>query len=313
MYCIKVEKKNAQEVKELVLKKNILDKDYKIVTDSNFIYFPLIEKLEGYEYIEKKLPKIERINIELSSFDQIGDIIIVQEGTSKDTAEKILKKSKCKVVLMKTGIHKGEFRTQDLVYLAGEKRKETIYKESGVNIKLNVETSYFSPRLSNERLRIASLVKEKERVLVLFSGVGPYPLIIAKHANPTEIVAVEKNTQAHQYAIFNCRNVKTITCLNLDAKNYKSEKNFDRVIMPLPKSAKDFLDLALSVCKPKGTVHFYDFAHENEIPNTSLEKIRKHAPNFNHLSINICGKYAPGKFRICIDFMPEAGQQNTNL
>jgi hypothetical protein len=45
--------------------------------------------------------------------------------------------------------------------MSGEKRTETTHKENGVNIKLDVEKCYFSPRLSQERLRIAKLVKNK--------------------------------------------------------------------------------------------------------------------------------------------------------
>jgi tRNA (guanine37-N1)-methyltransferase len=304
MYCIKVSKLEAQKVKLFILKNDLLHSEYKIETDKDYIYFPLTQKIKNFNYCDKKLAKIEKMSIDLSSFDHIGDIIIVQEGTSQETAKKIMKQTGVKVVLMKTGIHKGEFRTQDLEYLAGEKRKETVYKESGTQMRLNVETSYFSPRLSNERLRIAKLVQKNEKILVLFSGVGPYPLVLAKKSNPISIVAVEKNPQAHIYATYNCRKFKKITCVNLDAKDYVTTQKFDRVLMPLPKSAEDFLSVAINCCKPKGTIHFYDFIHESDYPNASLHKIKKHAPNFNLLSVNLCGKYAPGKYRICVDFQP---------
>ena len=88
----------------------------------------------------------------MTSYDIIGDIAIVKIKDKK-IANSISKKNKnVKTVLYKSDIHKGKYRTQKLEYLAGEKKKkETVYKENNVIIKLNVEKVYFSPRLANEK------------------------------------------------------------------------------------------------------------------------------------------------------------------
>jgi len=229
-----------------------------------------------------------------------GDIAVVGEDVSKKVCNELLKNKKnINVVLRKKGIHSGEFRTQKLEIICGEARKETIYKENGVQMKLDVERCYFSPRLSTERMRIADLVKDKEKVLVLFSGVAPYCLSIAKNANPSLIVGVEKNPIAHEYAVWNCRKYKNIELFNKDARDFEYKGKFDRVLMPLPKSADDFLDVAFKFVKKNGIVHFYDFLHENDIPDVALEKIKK---KIKVLKIVKCGQYSPGKFRICVDF-----------
>ena len=78
--------------------------------------------------------------------------------------------------------------------------------------------------------------------------------------------------------------------------------------MPLPKSAGDFLDLALGSIKSNGIIHFYDFLKEDEF-NKAKEKIRKACKKAkkkcNILRIVKCGQHAPHVFRICVDFKVE--------
>jgi tRNA (guanine37-N1)-methyltransferase len=83
------------------------------------------------------------------------------------------------------------------------------------------------------------------------------------------------------------------------------QKTFDRIIMPLPKSAADYLDVALAATRKGTTIHFYDFQKEGEFEK-SVEKIRKACESagkkFKVLNIVKCGQNAPREFRICVDF-----------
>ncbi|HLC62883.1 MAG TPA: hypothetical protein VJJ21_01045 [Candidatus Nanoarchaeia archaeon] len=85
-------------------------------------------------------------------------------------------------------------------------------------------------------------------------------------------------------------------------KNY--EKKFDRIIMPLPKDADKYLDLALQHLNKQGTIHFYDFSQEKDFPKSSIDKIKKHCKNFKVLNSVKCGHYSPFTNRVCIDFQP---------
>jgi len=250
-----------------------------------------------------------------TSFDVVGDIAII------DIPEELKKKQKLiadtllsinkniKVVCKKAGIHKGQFRTQKLTILSGERRKETEHRETGARLRLNPETVYFSVRLSTERKRIAELVKRGESVLVMFSGVAPYPVVIAKNAHPKEIYAVEKNPKAHSYAVENIKinKLDNIKLYKGDVKITvpKLKKKFDRILMPLPKSAEDFLDTALKASKKGTIVHFYDFLHIDEF-NKAKKKIKSACKTAKKkcriLRTTKCGQHAPRVFRICVDF-----------
>ncbi len=78
-------------------------------------------------------------------------------------------------------------------------------------------------------------------------------------------------------------------------------KKFDRIIMPLPKNASDFLSLTKKFIRKGTIINFYDFQNKEDIPKKSLEKIRKTYKKFEVLDIVKCGQISPGKYRICVD------------
>lgn len=264
--------------------------------------------------LSKKLSK-KQLALVPASFDVVGDIAIIEVPSELASKEKLLGETllalhkTIKVVCKKVGIHAGEFRRQKLRIMAGERRKETLYKENNVRLKLNPEKVYFSVRLSGERKRIAAQVKSGESVLVMFGGVAPYAAVISKNASPKEVYSIEKNLAAHEYAVENIK-MNKLTDVHLyhgDVRRIipKLRKKFDRIIMPLPKSAGSFLDVALFVARKNTTIHFYDFLHIDEF-HKAKEKI--------HLACLVakkkcrilrtikCGQHAPRVFRICVDF-----------
>lgn len=329
MKVIKVEKSDAQKVKKRLLKKNLFSFDYLVESGRKYVYFPVKDEIKGYVFANKKLRKarkqggakdslkdiltkkeIEKIN---KAFDIVGDILLLDLDKSlvkkeKQIGDVLLKRFKnIKVVAKKVGIHKGKYRTQDYKVIAGEKRLETNYIESGVKIYLNVATCYNSPRLNNERIRIAKKIKKNENVLVMFSGVAPYPLIFSKYSKAKSIAGIEINPACHKYAL---KNIKVNKCNNIklhkgDVKKIKLNEKFDRVVMPLPGSAIEFLDSALSCIKENGMIHMYAFVDENNF--SKLEKnvksdCRKLGWKATRLKIIKVGQYAPRKYRVCVDF-----------
>ena len=242
------------------------------------------------------------------SFDVVGDIAIFNffpeelKSKEKRIAECLLKLHKnIKVVAKKSGKYSGRLRKPKIAILAGEKRRETTHKESGCTFKLDIEKCYFSTRTGTERIRIAKQIKKGESVLVMFSGVGAFPIIISKNSKAKEIYGVELNKIAHKYAQENIKlnkadnvslfqgNVKKITP--------KIKKKFDRILMPLPKTAENYIPLALKYLKQKGTIHLYSFAKEKEF-NEIKERYKK---KFKSVKIIKAGNYSPRVYRICLD------------
>lgn len=274
-------------------------------------------------YLEGMLHPWE-LDLLVRSYDVIGDIAVIiivpeLEHRAQLIGEAILENNKkIKVVAKRNGIYGGEFRTIPLTVIAGENRKETVHREYGVQLVVNPETTYFSVRSGTERKRVADLVTPGERVLVLFSGVAPYPLVVSKNSMAKEIVGIEKNREAHRYGLENisrnkrCNNVK-LYCGDVADVLPTLNVTFDRVIMPLPKGAEEFLPLSLSVLQPGGALHYYDMQHADGF-RTSVEKVEracdKLGQKIRSASVVKCGHCAPRTYRICVDVLLAESSQD---
>ncbi len=206
----------------------------------------------------------------IKSMDVIGDIAIIklpQELLDERRfifGREILKELKyINVVLRQRTPVEGLLRIRRFEHIAGEKRTETIYKEHGAVFRVDVERVYFSPRLSNERLRISKLVSNGETIVNMFAGVGPYSILIAKKVDNVMVHSIDINPVAIEYHlannILNKVTDKVITYRG-DAKEiimkYLSS-TADRVLMPLPEYALQYLEYALHALKNEGSIHVY--------------------------------------------------------
>ncbi len=202
-----------------------------------------------------------------SGVDVIGDVAIVRlerftAAEKRKVGRAILGELKnVRVVMEQVGAVEGEFRLRKLRHVAGEKRTMTLHRENGCSFKVDVSKCYFSPRLSTERLRVAGMVRPKERVLNMFAGVGPYSIPIAKLAG-ARVTSCEVNGLAARLHEENDRLNKVdrlVTVIHGDAADLPkaTKEKFDRVLMPLPSEADRFLSTALSMAKKGGVVHYY--------------------------------------------------------
>jgi tRNA (guanine37-N1)-methyltransferase len=175
-----------------------------------------------------------------------------------------------KSVLSKDSGREGEYRLRSLRLIAGDPDTEVIHKESGCSFKLDPKVTYFSTRESTERERLTEMVWPGEDVLVMFSGVSPIAVCIAKRHPDVTVTAIEINPEAHGYAIENVKLNKVadrVTPILGDVRYVCPSLNkvFDRVLMPLPKGAHMFLDVAISMVKLGGVLHFYHWAPEDDL------------------------------------------------
>ncbi len=257
----------------------------------------------------------EQLKVLVRGYDVVGDIciIIIPDDLihlKKEIAAAILKTAPhIRLVARRADTYTGEYRTLALEKIGGEGDFETLHKEFGVKLHLNPEKVYFSPRSSTERYRISQKVVAGERVLVMFSGIAPLVLMIAKHSMAREIVGIENNPVAHNFGLQNIaanRKLKNILLIHGDVTNIVPglAGSFDRIAMPLPASAVDYLRLALGALKNQGTLHFYSFRKKKEFSLAVAElqtKCQEMGREIIETAVTQCGHVSPGKYRICID------------
>lgn len=251
----------------------------------------------------------------VGSYDVVGDIAIIlvppeMTAHQQRLAEAILAANRrIRVVAKRDGRHGGEYRIIPLEILAGERRLETEVVEFGVRLNLDLGQVYYSVRSGSERRRIAALIKPGEHVLVFFSGVAPFPLMLARHSGAAAIVGIEKNPRAHRYAIENLgRNRRSqiieLHCGDVHELAPRLNRRFHRLLMPLPTMAAEFLPEALVVLKPGGILHFYDLCRQGEFAQAvaSIDgACRKAGRRLSDARIVRCGHCGPRTYRICVD------------
>lgn len=313
--AIKVPKTCGEKTIVLANKMKIVDKELKIKKDDCFIYVPIHHKpsetilkalkrqvtsmqvstsvfqkkpkrVSTYsELLEGKIPKRLQASLPHSA-DIVGDIAIIElspelQEYKKTMGEAILKAYKnVRTVLAKAGAVSGTYRLRQFEIIAGEPKTVTIHKEHGCKFLIDIAKVYFSPRLSFERSRVASLVKEHETIVDMFTGVGPFAVQIAKKRENVEVYAIELNPDAFDFLKRNIRLNKVdgkIHPVLGDARQVIDDKLTgiaDRVIMNLPEKAIDFVDVACKVLKPDGGVlHFYCFVNASNSLEAMQQKL----------------------------------------
>jgi len=299
--CIQVPKSQGEKSIILVCKLGLIDKSLCIQRDEKHLCIPLVRQPKENElevlknqvpelqlttnvFTEKKQPAetlIQALQDKLppnqlaslpQALDVIGDIAILeipQELKAHEAliGEAILKTHKnLKTVLAKAGDISGVYRIRDYTFIAGEHKTQTVHREFGCQYHVDVAKAYFSPRLSHEHERVASLVQSGETVVDLFVGVGPFSVLIGKRNPKVKVYAVDLNPEAVELLKVNVRVNRVenrVFPILADAREIavtKLKGTADRAIMNLPETAIDFVDAACNVIKPEGgVVHFYAF------------------------------------------------------
>ena len=266
-------------------------------------------------HLVKQLTKKELAKVR-NAFDIVGDVAVLEIPRELNKKQKIIAAAvlnmhgNVKAVYKEVGGRTGKLRLQKLQWLAGDKRTETTAVENGVRLKLDLAKVYFSPRIASERKRIYQQVKKPEQVLVMFSGVAPYVIEIAKHTPAKRVYGIEVNKTGHKYAGENVKLNKLESKVKLFCGDVKKVMpklgKFDRILMPLPKGAEDYLELAFRHIKRNGIVHFYDFLPEKEIPTAAVKKIKNISSKLKKkvkiIKAVKCGQLAPRAYRVCVDF-----------
>ncbi|MBM3234079.1 methyltransferase domain-containing protein [Candidatus Pacearchaeota archaeon] len=256
----------------------------------------------------------------MATYDIIGDIAILKfpEKTNlkekKKEALKLLKEHKnIKTILEKADRVKGRLRISKTRFIAGKNTRETIYTESGARFKLNVDETYFSSRLSGERARVADYIAEKSknnsRILVLFAGVAPFSIIIARklkqEGKKAEIYSVEINRKASEYAFENVKlnKLENVEIIQKDVKKLKLEGKFDFIIMPRPQLRETFLKYIWKFTKKNTEIFYYDFGKDADLILEKIETEAQGKKKIKILEFRKAGDIAPYKYRWLVRFI----------
>jgi tRNA (guanine37-N1)-methyltransferase len=203
-----------------------------------------------------------------TGIDIVGDIAVIKlprgwEGEGHEVGERLLAKIKSVkgVFRQSAPASKGD-RIRGLEWLAGKTETTTMYREHGCMFNVDIAKVYFSPRLSHERLRIAGLARRGEVAVNMFAGVGTFSIVLAKLGGASKVYSIDKNPDAFRYMKENVllnRLEGVVVPILGDAKDASEglKAVADRVLMPLPELAYEYLPYGLDFLKKKGWIHLY--------------------------------------------------------
>lgn len=328
MKCVKVPLKQLNDTRIKLMESGQMNMEYRIKASSEYGYIPVDGNPDGYEIVDmdlepmKKVPHnfSELLEGELSSeeienlrtsFDTIGDIVILEipddlEDKKQIIGDAALKFTKRKAIYMKRSAIKGTTRVRDLEFLSGVDDSVTIHREHGARLKLDVREVYFSPRLATERKRVMQSVEDGEKILDMFCGIGPFPIVIAKNKD-VEITAVDINKEAIKYLNENIKlnklkgSIETY-CGDIREVSKSFKLKFDRIIMNLPGLAYTFLDIAVNLIEENGIINYYEFSDSYEQGIKRLQdacsEVGKEVEILNTRKVK---STSPGEWHVAID------------
>jgi tRNA (guanine37-N1)-methyltransferase len=271
------------------------------------------------ELLGKKLKK-EELNLVPSSFEIVGSrekaVAIVEiklelRKKEKLIADAIIKMNKnIKSVLKKVSGREGKYRIKKYKLIAGSRNTEVVHREHRCLFKLDPRKVYFSSREGTERERISKLVKNDEKILVMFSGISPYSIVISKKSKASKIYSIEINPAAHRYALENIKLNKVkhkVITLKGDVRKIclKLKEKFDRIVMPLPRTGYNYLELAVKCLKKNGIIHFYYYGDKSKLYDGGEKIIKEVSKKLKRksriLNKKIVLPYGPNRFKVVFD------------
>ncbi|HJK00982.1 MAG TPA: methyltransferase [Methanocorpusculum sp.] len=297
-WCLRVPIQNGEIARKQAIAENVLDRTLRPHAEEGYLLIPILSS----DYGGKRAIFAENRTIEkLPRHEQIGGIVILHDDDVTGAKKILAARPSVHTALFATSPVEGEFRTKTFKVLAGKSTTKTMYYEYGHRMEIDLTAAYFSARLANERQRILSHMQLGERILDMFAGVGPFPIILGNRAKL--VIANDLNPSAVLLMIKNIRlnHLKNILPILGDAKNLEeilAPMKFDRIIMNLPMDAKTYLSRAAALTKAGTIIHLYSLVKKegdhnedilNVFPNAKITEriIRSYSPTSWHAVYDI--------------------------
>ncbi len=243
---------------------------------------------EGHEgprrYQDLVAVSAERRALLPRAFDVVGDIVLirvpdglVEDGPAIGRALLAFVPG-ARLVGADEGVH-GADRRRSLRALAGTGGWRTLHRENGIQIDVDVERAYFSPRLAREHARVAHAVREGETVYDLCCGVGPFALTIARDGRAGRVTTVDRNPVAVELlkgSLARLRPKVPVEVLQGDVEQFlRGAKPVDRAILNLPLQGIKYLASVARVVRSGGSIHYYEVVERSEIEARAMNVVER--------------------------------------
>jgi len=317
--CVRVDPSAGEATRQTLASAGLVDDGREITVEDGSLYIPVADPdavPDDLDVVDFDAPAREPQTTPADlldwdpSYERLGDVVIVDEDDperARALADAVMASDlPVETVLNRASKVKGQERVRDWEVLVGDST-ETVHREYGTELAVDLAEVFFSPRLATERHRVAEQVRAGERALDMFAGVGPFAIPFADRG--ADVVAVDVNETAIEYLRANAeRNgvADRIAAIHGDVRDVtKDYANWaDRIVMNLPHSADEFLETAVELAGDECTIHYYDIAHEDDPYGPGEAAIRTAAePDYSVevLTRRTVRSYAPHELNVVLD------------
>lgn len=281
------------------------------------------EDLSAEEVLRSLLPDVSEVP---SSFEQVGHLAHLNLREDVLPYKHIIgqvildKNPKIETVVNKIGQIETEYRTFPMEVIAGSPKFDVTVRESGATFKFNFKDVYWNSRLGTEHSRMVNAILRAHSKIILKSdqsslgkrsrnsddkhlplvadmmgGVGPFSVPLAK-TKIFEVHCNDLNPESYQGMMRNSKlnncHAPFISCYNMDGRKFitsllKSKPCLDHILMNLPQSASDFLDVFVGYNKKRNIddspeiryhmplIHIYAFSKCVETPLAAITDVAR--------------------------------------
>ena len=337
--CVRVPTSEGEETRQALADRDLIDREREITVESGSLYIPVTDAAAvpaDYDVVDHDAPARETQTTPAEvlgfepSYERLGDVVILDEDdpeTAREIADAVTASDlPVAAVINRASKVKGELRVRDWEVLVDERTDarrrtswetvdgspatETVHREYGNEFLVDVADVYFSPRLATERHRVCQQVGSGERAFDMFAGVGPFVVPMAERAGPEgRVVGVDLNERAVEYLRENARRngvEERVTAIQGDVRDVAPDYAdwADRIVMNLPHSADEFLDVAVTIAGEDCVVHYYDIQYDEDPFGPGEAAIRAAADSEYEVEVlnrHVVRSYAPHELNVCLD------------
>ncbi len=323
--CVAVAREDGEAARAALAERDLLDGGFEIAVEEGRLYLPVVDRAPAalsdrpidppFEVVRHRVQRHEgqTTPADLLDFDptyeRLGDLALLEEeGERAERAAEAIVESDVPVerVLNRASEVRGQERVREWDLLAGADA-ETVHREYGHEFLLDPRVVFFSPRLATERHRVAEQVREGERVVDMFAGVGPFAVPMA--ARGAEVLAVDVNPDAVAYLRGNARRndvAARVIAREGDVRETAGEYEgwADRLVMNLPHSADEFLATALRLAGDEAVLHYYDIQPDEDPFGPGERAVREAAGEGYDVTVEtrrVVRSYAPHEQNVALD------------
>ena len=297
-----VPRRNAEDVRRALRARNLLRRDLAVLHRGGEVVFPVTSALEPlpdgarvevaeFDGVPDAVEGSYRERVDLPetlrellprAFDVVGEIVLIRLPPEIVPYRAVVGAALlefvpgARLVGWDRGVH-GPERRRRLERIGGSGPWRTVHRENGIDLEVDVEAAYFSPRLAREHDRVALRAGAGERIFDLCCGVGPFALTIAARGRGREVLAVDLNPRAVELLRSNIARLglgDRVRAVEADVRDFlRTSGPADRIILNLPHEGIKYLPLGLAAVERGGVLHYYevtDRMHEPDRPQELL-------------------------------------------